>query len=177
MQKTARSEATMQSGIRGRNISEEPVLEKVRAHFRSFLKEGKQRQTPERFAILDEIYSEGGHFDADELYVRLKNRGEQISRATVYNTLDLLLECNLVIKHQFGHSQAKYEKSFHYRQHDHLICLDCGHVLEYCDPRIQSIRDMVGSVYNFDIVDHSLHMFGKCLNDPCSYRSTTTAKE
>ena len=153
----------------GSNIDKKE-LEEVRDNFRAFLKSRNQRQTPERFAVLDEVYRVGGHFDADELYLRLKRTGEQISRATVYNTLDLLLACNLVIRHQFGHSQAKYEKSLHYRQHDHLICLECGHVLEYCDPRVQNIKDMVAAVYNFEIVDHSLHMFGRCKNDPCEYR-------
>lgn len=131
------------------------------------LKERNQRQTPERFAILDEVYATVGHFDADELYARLKDKGVRVSRATVYNTLDLLMDCNLVVRHQFGSNQSKYERGYSYRQHDHLICLDCDELFEFCDPRIQGIQEMVGEIYQMQITNHSLHMYGKCNRDNC----------
>lgn len=145
-------------------------MEEVRHAFRAFLKERGQRQTPERFAILDEIYATPDHFDADELFVRLKQSGSRISRATVYNTLDLLLDCDLVVKHQFGRSQAKYERAYAYWQHDHLICLDCGEILEFCDPRLQSIQDTVGEIYGFEISHHALTLYGHCRREPCPNR-------
>lgn len=145
-------------------------LEEVRAIFNAFLKQRNQRQTPERYVILDEVYASNDHFDADELYFRLKQKGNHISRATVYNTLELLLECNLVKRHQFGSNQAKYERSYGYRQHDHLICLDCGEVLEFCDPRLQATQEMVGEVFNFEVTHHSLHLFGHCRREDCPNR-------
>jgi len=145
-------------------------MEEVRQAFSAFLRERGQRQTPERFAILDEVYSSPGHFDADELFVRLKQAGSRISRATVYNTLDLLLDCDLVVKHQFGRSQAKYERAYAYWQHDHLICLDCGEILEFCDPRLQSIQDTVGEIYGFEISHHALTLYGHCRREPCPHR-------
>ena len=66
-----------------------------------------------------------------------------MSRATVYNTLDVLIECDLAAKHQFGRHQARYERAYAYWQHDHLICLDCREILEFCDPRLQNIQDTV----------------------------------
>jgi len=146
-------------------------LAEVRAIFSSFLKHRNLRQTPERFAIFDAVYSADDHFDADELFLRLKKDGIAVSRATVYNTLDLLIECDLVVKHQFGKKQAKYERSFSFWQHDHLICTDCNEIFEFCDPRIQSIQEMVSEIFQFDIQHHSLHMYGQCQRDACPNRT------
>ncbi len=141
-------------------------LEEVRKVFTDFLKERNQRQTPERFTILEAVYATNDHFDADELYIRLKQDRVRVSRATVYNTLDLLLECNLVVRHQFGNKQAKYERAYSYWQHDHLICMDCNEVFEFCDPRIQSIQEMVAEIFQFEIKHHALHMYGHCQRGP-----------
>lgn len=145
-------------------------IEEVRKIFSGYLKKQGLRQTPERFSIFDEVYETDDHFDADELYVRLKQKEVAVSRATVYNTLDLLIECNLVVKHQFGDKQAKYERSFSFWQHDHLICLDCNELFEFCDPRIQSIQEMVSDILKFSIVHHSLNLYGHCNREDCSNR-------
>lgn len=150
-------------------------MEEVSRSFRAFLKERGQRQTPERFTILDEVYATADHFDADELFVRLKQKGSRVSRATVYNTLELLLESDLVVKHQFGRNQAKYERAYAYWQHDHLICLDCGEILEFCDPRLQSIQDTVGDIYGFDISHHALTLYGHCRREGCPNRPVEEA--
>ena len=151
-------------------------VEKIRNVFAAFLKERNLRQTPERVAILEEVYAWDDHFDADELYLRLKNNGVQVSRATVYNTLDLLVACDLVGRHQFGHNQAKYERAYSYWQHDHLICMDCNEVLEFCDPRLQSIQEMVAEIYQFEIKHHSLTMYGHCRREDCPNRPDETAE-
>ncbi|HEX7069384.1 MAG TPA: transcriptional repressor [Rhodothermales bacterium] len=151
----------------------EQKLAEVRDIFSAYLKQKKQRQTPERFAVLEEIYACDDHLDADELYVRLKQKESSVSRATVYNTLDLLLDCDLVVRHQFGKNQAKYERAYSYWQHDHLICLDCNHVLEFCDPRLQSIQEMVAEIYQFKITHHSLTMYGHCQRTDCPNRKIT----
>lgn len=142
-------------------------MDEVRESFTSFLKRRNQRQTPERFSVLEEAYATGDHFDADELYLRLRKKDVRVSRATVYNTLDLLMECELVIRHQFGKNQAKYERAFSYRQHDHLICMDCNEIFEFCDPRLQSIQEMVADIFNFEIKSHSLNLYGQCQREAC----------
>ncbi len=145
----------------------------VRERFRRFLRQRGLRQTPERFEVLDALYDISGHADADELYLRLNKNKRSISRATVYNTLNLLMECDLVVRHQFGEHGAKYEPSFRYWQHDHLICLDCHKVLEFCDPRIQRIQDLVAEIYHFEIKRHALNLYGHCRRDNCTHREAS----
>ena len=79
----------------------------VKKLFTEYLQQRKLRKTPERFAILREIYSTNGHFDIDTLYNLMKEDKYLVSRATLYNTIELLLDCRLVIKHQFGHNCAQ----------------------------------------------------------------------
>ena len=135
--------------------------------FDAFLEEKGLRKTQERLAVLEEIYKDTGHFDADSLYLNMKQKNFRVSRATVYNTLELLLQCNLVTKHQFGSNLSLYEKSYNYRQHDHLICIKCNKILEFCDPRLQVIQNTVSDIYDFDIQTHSLQFYGECKDEKC----------
>jgi Fur family ferric uptake transcriptional regulator len=127
-----------------------------------YLQKKNLRPTRERFLLLDEVLRTSGHFDADGLFAALSAKGLKASRATVYNTLDLLVECGLISRYRFGENHSRYEKAFGRPRHDHLICLDCGDIIEFVNEKLERIQKEVCEDNKFRIQNSTLQIFGIC---------------
>lgn len=147
------------------------ILEQAIAALDAYIVQKGLRRTEERYEILKAIYTELGHFDAEGLHRHLSAKGLRISRATVYNTLELLTECELVKRYAFGTGRMLYERSLGRRQHDHILCLDCGYIEEFCDPQLGPIIASVGALFEKKPVRHELVIYAHCGRDPCPHRS------
>jgi Fur family ferric uptake transcriptional regulator len=142
--------------MNNKNSNTADNFEQVREYFVKYLESHSQRKTPERFTILKEVYSLNHHFDIESLYIHMKNAKYIVSRATLYNTIELLQKCGLVKKHLFGGACAQYEKAYNYTQHDHIVCIDSTDVYEFCDPRIELIKQNLEETFGVKIKSHSL---------------------
>ena len=141
-------------------------IEVIKDVLRQYLKDKGLRNTPERYTILEEIYNYNEHFNVDDLYLLMLQRKYHISKATIYNTIEVFLDAGLIRKHQFGEGST-YEKSYFDKQHDHLVLYKSGsdkeieEIIEFCDPRIQAIKDSIENIFNVKIDSHTLYFFGQ----------------
>lgn len=126
------------------------------------------RKTIERYKILEEIYRRDDHFEIEDLYMAMLDQNFNVSKATVYNVVELLTDIGLVTRHNFGNNNAaRYEKAFGRRQHSHVICTVCDKVVEFCDPRLLLIQNTVSQFSGIDIKSHSLVFYGECNDENC----------
>lgn len=138
------------------------VSEEIKNAFVKYLKENKHRITNERFLILDAAVSMDGHFDADELYFKMRKDLMRVSRATVYNTLELMCDCRILTKHNFKDDRSRYETKYGKSSHYHILCVSCKVMLEFENNEIEKILSKTCRKFGLKLLDHSLQVFATC---------------
>jgi Fur family ferric uptake transcriptional regulator len=137
------------------------IRETVKRLLTDYLTVNGHRKTPERYAILDTIYSIDGHFSVDLLYHKMAEEEKfRVSRATLYNTILLLMDAQLVMKHQFGNS-TQYERLYNSGMHLHLICTQCGKITEVQDEELKQAI-CATKFSHFTLSHYSLYIYGLC---------------
>jgi len=130
--------------------------------FREYLGSKGLKFTPERELILREVFSTHDHFEVDDLFVKLYHKNAHISRATVYRTLNLLVQGGLLRQVISGERHSHYEHILGHRHHDHLVCLRCGKLIEFSNRKIEDLQDEVCKKHNFEPYSHLLQINGFC---------------
>lgn len=138
------------------------IYDQALDNFARYLKRENLKMTRERRLILKEILNSGTHLEAEDLMMNFRKRGERVSRATIYRTFDLLLKAGYIVKSDFGQSHYHYEWNFGLKHHDHLICNQCGTVIEFSDPELEELQNKICSRHNFSVTSHTLQIFGLC---------------
>jgi Fur family ferric uptake transcriptional regulator len=139
-------------------LSFQTALQKLRR----YLKENNLRFTTERVIILEEIFSFPAHFDAEQLFIHIREKHNYISRATVYRTLELFHKIGIIKKENLGKGYASYELAMNRPHHDHMICVVCGKVVEFVDEVIEQRQAEICDKYGMEMIRHQLQIFGRC---------------
>lgn len=133
-----------------------------RQEFREYLSTKGLKSTKGRDEIIEEIMSIKGHFDPEGLFIRLKNKGSKVSRASVYRTIPLLIESGFIEEVERTDKHAHYERVTPNAHHDHMICIKCGRVIEFFSPTLEMMQDELCQKEQFKKVRHNLEIFGYC---------------
>jgi len=134
----------------------------AKPQFVDFLRQEGLKWTPEREKVLKEVFTTEGHFEAEELAYRLRKKGSRVSKATVYRTLPLLVKSGLIKEVIHGEKHHHYEHIHEANQHDHLICLKCGKIMEFEEKRLREIEDEICRRYQFRPEKVLIEIFGYC---------------
>ena len=132
----------------------------------NILQKSGLRYTRQRQAVLDELNRTQDHRDVEDIYFSIRNRGLNVSRATVYRTLELLVKHNLVRRLDLGEGKYRFENQGR-KHHDHIICLDCNKIMEFMNDRIEMLQEEVAEEYGFTLIKHVFQLYGKCLDESC----------
>lgn len=130
--------------------------------FLKYLKDNEHRITRERMIVLDFALEMHTHFDADELYKKINDNLTKVSRATVYNTLELMSECNIISKQNFKGDRTRFEKKFGRKMHFHIICSDLNEIIEVENNKVDKIITDMCKKRNFTLLDYTLQVFVEC---------------
>lgn len=133
-----------------------------REEFAGFLRAKGCRVTEERLRLLDGIRHQRGHFNVDELVSRLRRRGLRVSRDTIYRNLPILLEAGILGQSFKTSRDTFYESAFRKKHHDHIMCRDCGSVVEFKDPGVERLQKNIARRNGFKLEYHCHQLVGLC---------------
>ena len=137
----------------------------------SYLARNQLKQTKQRRLIVDQFLKLDGHIEAEDLYAAVRKKGHNIGLATVYRTLNLLKDAQLVEQSSFSDGRAVFERIEPGSHHDHLVCLECGHIVEFENDTIEELQEQIALKFNFRLITHKLELYGTCNDrDACSIR-------
>ncbi len=142
-----------------RNITE---IQKEISKFSEFLRKKNYKITVQRLLVAEKIFTLGSHFKVEDLTEILKDKRDEISRATIYRTVSLLVESGQLKEYDFGQSSKFYEFLTTNEHHDHIICLDCGLIEEFLDFDIEKTQIDIANKLNYELERHSLNLYGRC---------------
>ena len=125
------------------------------------LKSEGLRYTDQRQSIWDEIRNSNEHRDAEDIYLKLKERNVKVSRATVYRTIDVLVKNRLVRKMDVGEGRSLYEPRIDDEHHDHMICLDTGDIIEFYNKELEDLQDTIAKKHGYKVIRHVHQLFVK----------------
>ncbi len=130
--------------------------------FEDYLRRKGLRMTPQRELIARTFFRNKGHVSAEDIYKQVQKRAPRIGFATTYRTMKLLSEAGVASLRSFGDGFSRYEPALRTDHHDHLICTQCGHIIEFEDDRIESLQKTVARKHGFRVTDHKLELYGIC---------------
>mgnify|MGYP006075374213 FL=1 len=134
------------------------------------LKESGLKATLPRIKVLDIFErSQNKHHSAEDIFKEMLNSGEDVGLATIYRVLTQFEQAGILIRHHFESGKAVFELN-EKTHHDHIICLQCGYVEEFCNDEIERLQTQVAEELGFKIIDHSLYISADCTKKPCNCR-------
>lgn len=146
--------------------------EKVHAAFEAYLTKLGLRQTKQRRSILDALMILGPHVDAETITAQARKVDSSIGLATVYRALQLMTESGVLVERQFGRDRAQFEVvDATNEHHDHLICKQCGAIIEFYDDELERLQETISLRLGFTLVHHRMELFANCLKpENCARR-------
>lgn len=130
--------------------------------FLSHLARKGLKHTAQRMEVLDEILQMEKHKSIEEIYEAMRRKGSKVGFSTVYRTMHVLVECSIVREQDFGTGIMRYERAYGIDHHDHLVCVECGRIIEFVHPKIESLQDAVAREHRFEVTGHKHEIYGRC---------------
>ena len=154
--------------------AEAPNLEHFRALLHEHMVKRGLRSTDQRKLIVETFFQAPNHVSIEELLSQVRAQDPKVGYATVYRTLKLLTECGVAFERKFGDGLTRYELADDHSHHDHLICIDCGKIIEFEEPQIEELQERIAKRHGFTVSSHKHEMYGSCAD--CQARASRNAR-